>query len=163
MFIPINIQKKDYQSGDKVILVKNIPCGYVMFTIGHELVVVEKVKNYSYYRLMDEETNTIIRKADPSEFTFKTSLQEAKQIYVDIKEKEKTIKFIQDNCPNRGKDSWDRDEYDSCKLIKNHSFSNNECYCKLSCINYIDRSIINKNSFIKVYMRRLKINKLKTE
>ncbi len=163
MIVPINIKKREYQPGDRVLLVKEISCGYVIFTIGHELTVLEKVKNYSYYRLKDEESGIVIGNVDPREFTLKTDLQEAKQIYTNIKEKAKVIKFIENNCPKRGRGFFDRDEYDSCTLLSNRSYGAVECVGKLSCINYVDKSKIDKDDFIKVYMRKIKINKLKTE
>lgn len=160
MIIPINTEIKNYKTGDKVTLVKEISCGYAMFTVGHELVVIEKIKDYSYYTLKDEENDIIITKIFPQFFTLKTDLIETKDIYMKKKNKKKFIDFIFNNCPHRGNDSWDRDEYVSCGLMFNRSFGQNECKCKTSCINQIRQKDIDNDDFIKTYMRKLKIKEI---
>jgi len=155
MFIPINIRHKEYKKDDIVVSIKEIVKGYGLFTIGHEFTVIEKVPRYSYYTLIDNENNIIIKKIEPKFFTFKTKINEAKQIYVDIFEKNKAIRFIQNNCPHKGHAYDDRDRYDSCEL--KNIYTGNECNCKLSCVYYIDKNKIDQNDFMKVYMRKIKI------
>ena len=159
MIVPINIAVREYQEGQKVLLIKELNCDYVMFTVGHEFTVIEKVPKYSSYRLIDNE-NDIIVKVEPNFFTLKTELKEAKRICIDIREKAKVIEFIKNHCPQKDYGYDDRDRYDTCKLKEYHWSGGGACECKLSCINYIKKEDIDKDSFIKTYMRKIKIKEV---
>jgi len=161
MIIPINSNNDEYLIGQIVVLIKDIEREYVTITKGHELIIMNYNKDYDDYILKDEENNIIIKRIDKRYFTHKISYSEAKDIYIRKKEKQKLIEFIKSNCPHKDFDFWDRDKYDSCKLIKNVSFGNNECVCTLNCMTHIDKEKIDNHKFVKVYLRRIKINKLK--
>jgi len=157
MIIPIhNIQPK---IGQTVVLIKEIQYDFVLFTKGHEFTVIKKTDNG--YLLKDIESDITIHRIDNNYFTLKTTYKEAKEAYIRKKEKQKVIEFIKSNCPHKDQDSYDRDIYDSCKLMKNVSFGNNECVCTLNCMTHIDKEKIDNDKFVKVYLRRIKINKLK--
>lgn len=159
MIVPINIVVKEYHKDQKVLLIKELNCSYVMFTVGHEFTVIEKVPKYSCYRLIDNERNIIV-KVEPNYFTLKTDIDVAKRICVDINEKRKTISFIKERCPHKGEGFYDRDTYESCQIKSNRSYQADECACGLSCINHIKKEDIDKNSFIKTYMRKIKIREV---
>jgi len=150
MFIPINIGQNEYKKNDIVVSIEKIENDYEFFTIGHEFIVIEKVPNYSLYKLIDSQ-NQIIINVDARFFTLKTEINEVRQIYIDIIEKDIAIKFIKDNCPHKGK-------YDTCKL-KKYPYHYLPCECEISCVNHIDKKKINK--VMMAYIRKLKIKKLK--
>jgi hypothetical protein len=86
-------------------------------------------------------------------------MEEAKQIMVDINERQKALYFIKENCPKKGYGYDDRDRYDTCTLKK--KYVGDECKCEITCVNYIDKSKIDNDNFMKVYIRKLKIKELK--
>lgn len=158
MFIPIDIGQKEYKKGDVVVSIKEIRTGYGFFTVGHEFTVMGKVPKYSSFRLTDNEHNIVI-KTEPDNFTLKTDIDEARTICIDITEKRKAISFIKEHCSQQDFDFDEYDKYTSCKLKK--GYSNNACTCKLSCIGYVNSEKIDKNDFMKIYLRKIKIKKLK--
>jgi hypothetical protein len=158
MFISINIEQKQYKKDDIVVSIKEIRNGYGFFTVGHEFTVIEKVPKYSCYsyRLIDNEHEIII-KADSDWFTLKTPIEETRQIYIDITERHKALEFIKNICPNRDYEYDRYDKYDTCTLKKKYK---SVCKCEISCVNYVNKSKIDESSFMKLYIRKLKIKKI---
>jgi hypothetical protein len=157
MFISINIGQKQYKKNDIVISIKEIRNGYGFFTVGHEFTVIEKVPKYSSYRLIDNEHGIII-KAEPDWFTLKTEINEARRICVDINERHKALEFIKKYCSNRNYEWGDYDKYDTCILKK--KYMDNVCNCEISCVNYVNKNKVDKDSFMKLYIRKLKIKEI---
>jgi len=150
---------RKFQIGDEIILTEDVHRSHYMLTRGHELIIIGK-DDYGWI-FKDEETGIVIKNAQNIKFSHKVTLEESKRFLKNYKDKNKFLKFIKDNCSNKSVGYWDRDQYDSCKLIDNRSFSCDECMCKFECLKYVPEDKYENNSFILNYNRKLKLNKLK--
>ena len=159
MIIPtVNGYVKKFKVGDTIVLLEDVQRSYFMLTRGHELTIVGKDKYGFIYK--DEESGIIIKNAQTMKYTHKQTLEESKKINKNFKDKNKFLKFIKDKCPHKGTGYWDRDSYDSCNLMGNRSFSNDECRCKFECFRHIPEEKYKNNSFILNYNRKIKLKKL---
>lgn len=160
MIIPtVNGHVKKFKVGDTIVLLEDVQRSYFMLTRGHELTIVGK-NNYGFI-YKDNESGIIIKNAQTMKYTHKQTLEEAKIINKNYKDKHKFLNFIEDKCPHKDIGYWDRDQYTSCKLMDNRSFANDECRCSFECFKHIPDSKYKNNSFILNYNRKIKLNKLK--
>lgn len=154
MIIPKDIRKNKFKNGDKVVLLKKIERNFYNITEGHEFVYLGK-DDYGYI-LLDEETGIIIDHIYSDSFlTLKLNYNQAKDIHKKIKDKNKLNSFILKNCPNKDISYHDRDEIDVCKIN-----SNRYCQPSLKCMEHISKDKYKNNTFVKNYIRNLKINNI---
>jgi hypothetical protein len=158
MFVPINVDKDKYKEGDIVLNRQDINIIYGVFTIGHEFTVIGK-DGYGYI-LKDNELGIIVKKINSSKITLKVDHKEAKIIRDNRMDRIKFKIFILDNCPNKEQRIDDRDYYDACKLNRNKNILSS-CVCELECIKYISNDKIKDNKFISLYLRNMKLKKIK--
>lgn len=159
MFVPINVDVNKYKKDDIVVNIEDIRITYGVFTVGHEFTVLEYDK-YGTYTLIDNELNILTKRVQYTKISLKIDYKKAKKIRDDRMDRINFKKFILKNCPNKEQRIDERDYYDACK-IKNTYMSS--CKCELECIKYIDNKLINKNNFIKKYIRKLKLEKIKND
>ena len=156
MFVSFNVDKDKYKIGDIVVNRKIINIIYGEFTVGHEFTVIGK-DSYGYI-LKDNEHDIIIKKINHTKISIKIDHRMAKKVRDNRMDRIKFRKFILDNCPNKEKRIDERDYYDACKL-KNTYMSG--CDCKLECIKYVDNDKIKNNKFVSLYLRKMKLKKIK--
>jgi len=150
---------RKFKIGDEIILTEDYHIGYFMLTRGHELTIIGKDDNG--FKFKENENGIVIKNGQTMKYTHKISLEDAKRLRKNYNDKNKFLKFIKDNCSKKGTGFYDRDSYDSCKLIKNYSFTNDECKCKFECFEYIPEKKYKNNLFILNYNRKIKLKKLK--
>lgn len=156
MFVPFNVDKDNYKTGDIVVNRVTINIIYGVFTIGHEFTVQGK-DGYGYI-LKDNEHGIIVKKINHTKISIKIDFKKAKIIRDNRMDRIKIKLFISKNCSKKTPGYEDRSEYTSCIMKPSY---NDECYCVLGCITYVDHNKIKENDFVSTYLRRMKLKKLK--
>jgi len=154
---------RKFKIGDTVILTEDYYFTTFMLTTGHELEIIGK-DGYGFI-LEEKELGIIIKKCSIMKFTHKVTLEESKKSYKNWKDKNKFIKFIKDNCPEKDYTYEDREKVDTCRWREKERRKDNYGwkYCKpdYDCFHYIPEDKFKNNSFILNYNRKVKLKKLK--
>jgi len=162
MIIPIlRSHVRKFKIGDTVVLTKNYHLNTFMLTVGHELVITDK-DDYGFI-FKEKERGMIIKNCPSMEYSHNVSLEESKITRKNWDDKNKFIKFIGENCPEKDYTYEDREKVDICSWREKERKNNYGWkYCKpdCDCFQFIPEEKYKNKPFILNYNRKLKLNKI---